>query len=479
MNFVLQGEERTSLRGAAESFGFSVVAVVALLLIFLPEASARVFDDSVYSNSGWAFIDKFVFDQTGGAVVRWEILMGDGREDPFYSQTESTVACKSCYSNLSTGETVPCSSQVDSAAGLVFSNCASKPAPAARLLFYDDSWASKAESGGHYWWAESGGNYWSFADFVEDWQLTCADRVAFASEKIRLEKGIMNAGDIKVSESKRPHTWYIALADCSQTDITAQVKVTLLNNGHQDETYARHFSVDEMGIFEMNIFFIVVYSLYGCMLMGMMKDFSDKQLLHPLHWGIFASYLMYLGSHCCECAHWFHFANYGVGLVVAEIFAVWLQVLGHVVFLNVLFLVARGWMITTNKLSRKSENAFFSFTVLCIYTGLFLSEMSKERYENSYRYATWAGYMGVALNLILLVFFLMFLNRTINFEKRVVKRAFYRRFGFIFTLWFLQLPCLVLVAQLLPYYHRAKAFPRPPQPRRRHPCDPSPSTMRL
>jgi hypothetical protein len=97
VNFVLQGEERTSLRGAAESFGFSVVAVVALLLIFLPEASARVFDDSVYSNSGWAFIDKFVFDQTGGAVVRWEILMGDGREDPFYSQTESTVACKSCY----------------------------------------------------------------------------------------------------------------------------------------------------------------------------------------------------------------------------------------------------------------------------------------------------------------------------------------------------------------------------------------------
>jgi hypothetical protein len=37
-----------------------------------------------------------------------------------------------------------------------------------------------------------------------------------------------------------------------------------------------------------------------------------------------------------------------------------MEVAGFVIFINVLLLIARGWTITTNKLSRKSENIFIS-----------------------------------------------------------------------------------------------------------------------
>jgi hypothetical protein len=37
-----------------------------------------------------------------------------------------------------------------------------------------------------------------------------------------------------------------------------------------------------------------------------------------------------------------------------------MEVAGFVIFINVLLLIARGWTITTNKLSRKSENVLLS-----------------------------------------------------------------------------------------------------------------------
>lgn len=66
--------------------------------------------------------------------------------------------------------------------------------------------------------------------------------------------------------------------------------------------------------------------------------------------------------------------------------------------------------------------------------------------------------MFIAMNVILLGFFLSLINRTTNFEKRVVKRSFYRRFRMIFSLWFLQLPIFVLVAETIPFYYRAKVL---------------------
>ena len=39
--------------------------------------------------------------------------------------------------------------------------------------------------------------------------------------------------------------------------------------------------------------------------------------------------------------------------------------------------------------------------------------------------------------------------------QRIVKRNFYRRFGFIYTMWFLQMPILVLISRMRPPSARA------------------------
>ena len=79
------------------------------------------------------------------------------------------------------------------------------------------------------------------------------------------------------------------------------------------------------------------------------------------------------------------------------------------------------------------------------------------------------GYMLIVLNFALMLLFLKLIHRTYIFEKRVVKRNFYRRFAFLYTLWFLHIPILVLISVTTPTYLRYTA-PTPIQPSANEPC---------
>jgi len=423
--------------------GVTLIAVAALLLCAPPGASARVFKDVIatpYQN--WVFLDKFVFDSTGNGVFKWQIILENSANDNT-AASGAAVSCNSCVANSTSGEVKPCS-QVPENEQMTFTDCTVNTKVSAKLLFYDDEWK---------------GSVGSFTALVEDYkELTCEDRTAMAVESIGLEVGISNGGEINVAASNRPHEWFVVLADCQNQGLLADVNVTFLNSGYLENHYNAHLGVNEQGIYEMNIFFVVMYGAYGLLMLFVVKKFMDNNVMHPLHWMILGSFQMYLIHHIAEICHWLNYSQTGIGLEVAQVIAEWTQVVGFLMFLNVLFLIARGWMITTNKLSRKSENAFFTVTITLIYVGLFFSDIGRERYDSSYRYATWAGYMFIAMNVILLGFFLSLLRRTSFFEKRIVKRSFYKRFGFVFSLWFLQLPIFVLVALLLPEYYRHKVL---------------------
>mmetsp|Transcript_8380 Transcript_8380/g.20834 ORF Transcript_8380/g.20834 Transcript_8380/m.20834 type:complete len:200 (-) Transcript_8380:119-718(-) len=71
---------------------------------------------------------------------------------------------------------------------------------------------------------------------------------------------------------------------------------------------------------------------------------------------------------------------------------------------------------------------------------------------------SWPGYLFVGMNIFLLLLFVSLLQRTYVFEKRIVKRSFYRRFGFIFALWWIQLPIFVLISRSIAPWYRAKVM---------------------
>ena len=185
------------------------------------------------------------------------------------------------------------------------------------------------------------------------------------------------------------------------------------------------------------------------------RFFLMHDLMHEIHWLLLLSYACYAVAAMLYLVHYSTYRDNGVGDAGCEIFARCFEVVGYLIFINVLLSIARGWTITTSKLSRKTENLFFTAVLVCIYVGLFFGETLRDRALDYYVYDSWAGYMLITMNIFLLIVFLILIHRTYVFEKRVVKRNFYRRFAFIYTVWFLTTPTLVLIARLVDPHVRA------------------------
>mmetsp|Transcript_73168 Transcript_73168/g.107373 ORF Transcript_73168/g.107373 Transcript_73168/m.107373 type:complete len:330 (-) Transcript_73168:574-1563(-) len=213
-----------------------------------------------------------------------------------------------------------------------------------------------------------------------------------------------------------------------------------------------------MGLYEISIFLVTMYSLGVVLLIAVMRYFFVNSLMHELHWLLIVSYFCYWLAAVLMCVHWSRYLLDGTGNPGCEIFGRCFEVVGYLIFINSLLLIARGWTITTSKLSRKTENMFFTCVLVCIYVGLFFSDTLRDPADSTYLYDSWAGYLFIAMNLFLMITFLLLIRRTYIFEKRVIKRNFYRRFAFVYTLWFLQVPILVIISRSIPHYYRSKTL---------------------
>jgi hypothetical protein len=188
----------------------------------------------------------------------------------------------------------------------------------------------------------------------------------------------------------------------------------------------------------MSIFFFVAYLVASFLLAFFTVNLLQNNLMHEIHWMLISSFCAYWLSHGMNMIHYIFYARDGVGVEWLSVFSKCWQVVGYVIFVNVLLLIARGWTITTNKLSRKLENSIISGFIVFIYTALFFIDTLRDPGDTSYLYDSWPGYLFIAMNIFLLILFDYLLHRTFTFEKRVIKRNFYRRFSVIFSLWFIQ-----------------------------------------
>mmetsp|Transcript_38439 Transcript_38439/g.121079 ORF Transcript_38439/g.121079 Transcript_38439/m.121079 type:complete len:463 (+) Transcript_38439:767-2155(+) len=338
---------------------------------------------------------------------------------------------------------------------LSWSDCTASTAGYTKLLFYSDV-------------ADSFSNW----DAVyHDETLTCEDRVARAAFVVNLEPGMISQSEITVSKSGVPHIWYVVIANCQGSlnpntpNIEAGVNISLYNKGWTLNSDLQiscrgscQFGVDEQGLWAITLSFLILYTLEGLLFVCIARHFMQKRLMHELHWFLFFAFFAYWLASDLEFAYYDGYQKSGVGNDTLSIFARSLEMMGFIIFINVLIVIARGWPITTTKLSRKSENVFLTMIIILVYVALYFADMLRAPGDNSYLYSNWAGYMFIAMNLVLLILFLNLIRRTYIFEKRLVKRLFYRRFAFIFSLWFIQLPIFVGIASSLSVWNQAKVM---------------------
>ena len=119
-------------------------------------------------------------------------------------------------------------------------------------------------------------------------------------------------------------------------------------------------------------------------------------------------------------------------------------------------MIARGWSITTSKLSRKAIMAAYYSLFLGAFIAVFAWDATRDKSATLFIFESWPGFAVLSLNAFLMMNFWVLVFRSFVFEKRKPKKIFYRNFAVLYTIWFLQVPLVVVIASLSRNYTRDK-----------------------
>ena len=80
--------------------------------------------------------------------------------------------------------------------------------------------------------------------------------------------------------------------------------------------------------------------------------------------------------------------------------------------------------------------------------------------SNELMYQSTEGWILLALRMLIMVWFIHCVFRTIKQEPHPQKKCLYRTFGALFTLWFCSLPGVVILSYAVDPWYRAKVMDR-------------------
>jgi len=122
-----------------------------------------------------------------------------------------------------------------------------------------------------------------------------------------------------------------------------------------------------------------------------------------------------------------------------------------------LVLLAKGWTITKNQITDKLALVVIMCVFFIAYICMIVWEyVGTDPASSLYEYENIPGIAIQVLRLLVLVWFLFCLRNSRLEESHPLKRRFYLVFGSFYTLWFLALPLIVVIASVLAQWTRFK-----------------------
>jgi len=300
--------------------------------------------------------------------------------------------------------------------------------------------------------------------YIYNSKMTCEERVsptwAPASDFLRPmsdgteDNPYINFLQYIVPKAQRPRFWYIVYAACGGADVDLHIEMEFLNANRG--TNQHHFSCDEQGLLEVYSFFACVYFVFSCFLLVLLYQLDQRNKLTPVHGFVVASFICEIISIHTKLGHWAQLSGDGIGSLQSETAGKLFHILAQLIFMFTLLLVARGWTITTSKLSRKRYLAGYLACLIAIYVGVFIWDATRDRSATLYVYESWPGFALLLMHWLILILFWVLLLRTYSFEKRSPQRYLYRWLGIIYTFWFMQLPLTITIAHFMEPWNRRR-----------------------
>ncbi|XP_072049020.1 transmembrane protein 145-like [Amphiura filiformis] len=268
------------------------------------------------------------------------------------------------------------------------------------------------------------------------------------------EKYVCEAG--RSFRSARERWWYIVLDNCNaEYGLYMKYKMTFTNG---DGFWRKHFSADQFGILEADLFF---FGLFGVMfLMSILVAYilKERQLFHTTYKMYMWVIVLYMLALLLYIVHYVDYGRNGTANMNTKLAAQIFQALADGVFLLMLILMAKGYNITRGRISHSGSVKIA--VLMCLYTMLNVAlfvyqQIVFDEGEVLYLFESPAGFGLIAVRGLCWLWFIYAIFFTLKHYPE--KGLFYYPFFFFYTIWFLATPVMILIATfVMPKWWREK-----------------------
>mmetsp|Transcript_28997 Transcript_28997/g.72543 ORF Transcript_28997/g.72543 Transcript_28997/m.72543 type:complete len:815 (-) Transcript_28997:282-2726(-) len=250
----------------------------------------------------------------------------------------------------------------------------------------------------------------------------------------------------------RSRFFFIAGANCNRLcadencdgSIDIEYDITF-TNGYK--WHNKHFSADEIGVVETMWTFSILQVLLCAFFWYVRWQLKKVHKYHHTVKMLGASIALALLAHLCFVGHYFRFAFDGIGVPDLIFLGRLWQGASETVFLLLLIMLAKGWTICCRKISARGrvKIAVFGTVYGCVSISVPVGYYYySDRASTLHIYQSMWGYLLAALRGFGMGWF--WYSSYVTYYKYHAKVAFYRKFVFAFTLWFVGLPITIGIA---------------------------------
>ncbi|XP_068146382.1 uncharacterized protein [Drosophila tropicalis] len=266
-----------------------------------------------------------------------------------------------------------------------------------------------------------------------------------------------------------PRFWYVALVACYQNQSTCQwhshetlssrskstssLLTTLhydinLVNVHPNNSAAHpltfQYSYDQQNLLEMYLIFLLVY-----IILLPMQIYAVRRQKHPVTKLFTLSLLSEFVSLALITVHLIRYAANGEGEPNMQAAGDVLDILSRTTFMLILLLLAKGWAVTRQQISRTGWIILMSIWVPYCAFHIFLYIWDRTEVDiisDIDEYQTWPGWIVLILRTSFMMWFLYELRNTMKYEHSTKKLDFLLHLGASSLVWFIYLPIVAIVA---------------------------------
>ena len=249
---------------------------------------------------------------------------------------------------------------------------------------------------------------------------------------------------IQIPASSIPRQWYIAAVHCDSHVGHATFHISMLNHGGW---WTRQFSWDHRGILQVYLIFFLCFTLlwiiYAWYVIWPLKQ---ARAIFPIVKLLSASLGTAWACLCFGMIHLSLFASDGIGSPGAEILSSFSSIISQLLFMILIILIAKGWVIHVPYIPERRQVGFFMGLYILQFFVLILWDMAKNGRTPIHHVFSPQMLFILFLRFVLFAWFLVSViqtYRTVTGDH--MRQHFYLKFGLVFSVWFLSFPFILLL----------------------------------